>query len=609
MIFSLLVPFTLYSAEYYVSTTGDDNDPGTFASPWETFQKAASTALAGDIVYFRGGVYYEGGLAPANSGNAGSPIVFMAYQDETPVIDGSYYGGSNGFAVYGKSYFKLEGFEIRNYMGGHCIWLWDCRHFELKDLTVHHSYFGIGCSYGSHDFVLNNVEIHHFTLYGFDATGNGSDCYNGEFVDCSAHSCNDDSQNVDGFALGHGSQSNFSFTNCTVYDVYDGFDMSANDVTIDRCMGYDCVNGALKLWGDNISVKNSLFWDNYISNVQVCWRGSPKSVTLQNCFLGQSSTYNIWISDSRDELNMYACILAGGDNNGLCFEDNAELNYSGDYNIFHNDNDYRVINYGFSNEFSMDEMNNGDWASFSGEDDHSIVSYNPADLFTDYAGGDFHLSGTSAAIDVCPSAGFPETDYEGNPRPYGAGCDAGPYEKQDVCYEELILRNLAYTNSNSPVLFKATDFISIAGNSTTLEISSGGKMTAAAVNYVKLLPGFHAQSSSSFHAYTSPSPCSITFPRKCSEEIISEETCSRRREQEISVYPNPNDGSFEINFSNSSEPVYEISVMNILGQKSLFRKEEYGSSFKIKLKKSTPGVYYITLKQKNRTISRKVIVK
>ena len=58
----------------------------------------------------------------------------------------------------------------------------------------------IGAADGAHDFVLNRVELHHFELYGFDASpSGGADCYNGSFNNCTAHTGVDSEQNVDGF--------------------------------------------------------------------------------------------------------------------------------------------------------------------------------------------------------------------------------------------------------------------------------------------------------------------------------------------------------------------------------------------------------------------------
>ena len=115
------------------------------------------------------------------------------------------------------------------------------------------SFYGIGVTDGAHDFVLNRVVMHHFSLYGFDASASGGAvCYNGTFNDCIAHTGRDLAQNVDGFALGHGTQHDFVFNRCIVYNIYDGFDISSKNTTLNRCLAYDCWNGGYKLWQDEI---------------------------------------------------------------------------------------------------------------------------------------------------------------------------------------------------------------------------------------------------------------------------------------------------------------------------------------------------------------------
>ena len=46
-------------SSFYVSTTGNDSNPGTQTAPWRTVQHAADTVSAGSTVNVRGGVYQE----------------------------------------------------------------------------------------------------------------------------------------------------------------------------------------------------------------------------------------------------------------------------------------------------------------------------------------------------------------------------------------------------------------------------------------------------------------------------------------------------------------------------------------------------------------------
>ncbi len=76
------------AAEYFVATNGFDSADGSAARPWRTIQRAASTAVAGDIVTIRGGTYREW-VKPANAGRDGAPIVYRAAEGERVVVTGA----------------------------------------------------------------------------------------------------------------------------------------------------------------------------------------------------------------------------------------------------------------------------------------------------------------------------------------------------------------------------------------------------------------------------------------------------------------------------------------------------------------------------------------
>jgi len=104
---------------YYVSTTGNDGNNGSFGSPWRTIQHAANTAVAGDTVYAMGGVYNEIVTFP-NSGSATSGyITFESYPGQTATVDGTGLtvpGGQYGLlTIQNRNYLAVGGFEIRNY--------------------------------------------------------------------------------------------------------------------------------------------------------------------------------------------------------------------------------------------------------------------------------------------------------------------------------------------------------------------------------------------------------------------------------------------------------------------------------------------------------------
>ncbi|WP_414858888.1 right-handed parallel beta-helix repeat-containing protein, partial [Paenibacillus sp. Soil787] len=74
---------------FYVATNGSDSNDGiSLSAPFQTIQKAASVAQAGDTVNIRGGTYRET-VAPVNSGTAGNTIKFQNYNGEAVAVSGA----------------------------------------------------------------------------------------------------------------------------------------------------------------------------------------------------------------------------------------------------------------------------------------------------------------------------------------------------------------------------------------------------------------------------------------------------------------------------------------------------------------------------------------
>jgi len=96
----LAAPAALQSAEFYVAPHGVDTNPGTLEQPLRTIQKAASLAGPGDTVFVRAGTYRET-VSPLRSGEAGRPIVFRNYEQETAVVSGTEVVPANAWSTDG----------------------------------------------------------------------------------------------------------------------------------------------------------------------------------------------------------------------------------------------------------------------------------------------------------------------------------------------------------------------------------------------------------------------------------------------------------------------------------------------------------------------------
>jgi uncharacterized protein YjdB len=122
---SFALCINVFAKTYYVAPSGgSDYFPGTKSQPWATWQKAFSTAQAGDTVYFRGGTWYPTTQVdinyyhPGNSGTHNHPICYFNYPDETPVIDFINLPESpssrSGIDINNVTYIKFKGLTVQN---------------------------------------------------------------------------------------------------------------------------------------------------------------------------------------------------------------------------------------------------------------------------------------------------------------------------------------------------------------------------------------------------------------------------------------------------------------------------------------------------------------
>ena len=117
----LLVSVIAKADIYYVSTTGNDGNPGTFAEPWLTIQYGINQIQRGDTLYIRGGVYYSTaqiGIV-GKSGTADSIILVATYPDDytagnRAIIDCDNLVATDGMWMRDVDYWKLDGLTIRN---------------------------------------------------------------------------------------------------------------------------------------------------------------------------------------------------------------------------------------------------------------------------------------------------------------------------------------------------------------------------------------------------------------------------------------------------------------------------------------------------------------
>ena len=123
---------------FYVAPNGSDSAAGTMAAPFRTMDKAAGVAGGGDVVYLRDGVYNHAEDISA-SGDAGNPVVFMAYPGEHPILDGDGLGlgtSDSLLQLYQPEHVVIAGIELRN-STGRGVQLIDGDDVVIRDCTIH----------------------------------------------------------------------------------------------------------------------------------------------------------------------------------------------------------------------------------------------------------------------------------------------------------------------------------------------------------------------------------------------------------------------------------------------------------------------------------------
>lgn len=161
-LFGLISPSKVSAAAntYYVSTTGDDLNPGTEAAPWKTVTKGVKSVMPGDTLYVRGGTYAERIQNPIiQPGTATAGITVMAYPNERPVISGLLW-------LKGASYWTLDGINVTwgatNTAGEHMTKMTDGTGWRITNAEIWgaHSYAGLLVAGAPSNWLIDHSVFH-----------------------------------------------------------------------------------------------------------------------------------------------------------------------------------------------------------------------------------------------------------------------------------------------------------------------------------------------------------------------------------------------------------------------------------------------------------------
>jgi pectate disaccharide-lyase len=313
----------------YVSPSGSDTNSGTsLETPFYSLHTAVSHAVAGSVIYMRGGTYnYTSTVFLWQAGTSSSPIKILAYNGEKPVL--SYAGWSpatetlrgvaRGIKVETSAqYWYIKGIEICYAPDNGC----KCEGgYTTFDQVVFHHNGDSGLQVGlNKDTLSSNPDPDHYAAYN-------------QVLNCDSYRNADpatDYENADGFACKlYAGKGNYfygcrSWENCD-----DGWDCYQSDYgpTIENCWawhngdpsiwGFTSFNGdgnGFKLGGDNtympVTVKNSIALNcQYGALGGFAYNNNTAPITLLNCLAINCGRPYKMLQDSNIITN---CVDLGG---------------------------------------------------------------------------------------------------------------------------------------------------------------------------------------------------------------------------------------------------------------------------------------------------------
>jgi hypothetical protein len=402
------VAFTVRAGRiYFVSTSGNDSNSGSYSSPWATLLKARTQATAGDIVYALNGVQQTGAdltsasLAVSKSGTSTSPIAFIAYPNAKVTI-GTTTGQTYGIRSASTSWIVLAGMTVRGAL-------------TAVDLTSSYNWRIVG----------NDISCPNGSGVGGCVDGSavgGSKVYGNNVHDTGSTSSSNISQ-----------YSGLNFVNTSSLDV--GWN------TVGNTRGCDAVKvRSSSQLNYGVKIHDNSVHDARCSGVVVGNMDTTKgTVKVYNNVLARTGTgpapggveseayAGVYVANSSDGVlitnnTLYDCGARKNTNSGCVLTDSSATLQD---NILYGTTGERYVALGSSR--TPTGNNNLCYGTGSACPSSLTASISANPLFTSISTGDYRLQTGSPAIDKGVSTGT-GLDMVGTARPKGAAYDIGAYE-------------------------------------------------------------------------------------------------------------------------------------------------------------------------------------
>lgn len=419
-------------AIYYVAPGGSDANPGSSGQPWATIQKAADAMAPGDTVIVRAGNYRER-VRVRRSGISGWPITYLAegavtMRGFTVVADYIGIGGFDisdtpddwdagiGIFVQG-SYCHIAGNYIHDATrGGISVWVYPGKEEQSRGCTIRNNRLGHNAMEG----ISVNGRGH--LVEGNDIWGTIQ--YHPKWQNPPGSV---DADGIRFFGSGHTIRANH------IHDIHYGVpenvdphidcfqtwaDMwheRASETVIERnrCTNLDAISpdavgqGFMLESAADLTIRSNMIR----AYRQINAVGSAHLTIVNNTFAGDLAATTAFGPGGVIIQNSPHAVI----------QNNVFYNQRGDIISVADDASVGGLRAGYNLAYRSDGR-----PPRGSPHPHDLWAVDP--LFVDPAGGDFRLQAASPAVDAGSVETGAPADFDGLPRPQGAGFDMGAFE-------------------------------------------------------------------------------------------------------------------------------------------------------------------------------------
>lgn len=404
---ALLLPSAAQAANYYVSPSGSDGNPGSQAAPFREIRRALQSVTAGDTVFVADGQYL--GFDVRNKhGRSGAPITIKALGAAAAVVPTTdRVDNRDTIFVTFSSYVVVDG--LRSFNANRAA----VRVDQSPSITIRNGVFG------------NNARWGIFTDFSDDLLLEFNECY-GSVAEHGIYVSNSGDRPV---VRGNICRDNYASGIQLNADLSAGGDGLISEALLENNVCFNNGRGgaaALNLDGVQDSlVRNNLLFNNHatgIVNYQGDGAEGPRGMVIVHNTVDQPS-------DGRWCLNLLSTTGLNVLRNNILYTRHSfrgSIEYGSAADVANTDSDYNVLSK-VAPDYGGTVLTLAQWQA-QGKEPHSLTA-TAADLWVSATGTDYHLRTGSPAVDRGVATTSAPLDLEGRTRPQGAAPDLGCLEQ------------------------------------------------------------------------------------------------------------------------------------------------------------------------------------